>query len=92
MATVSTMERRSLLDLSASVRSWLSAALMLVGVGLFVFYFFSLDFSAEGGEGTIWGPGWHVRAGYESRSRAGLAAGAVLMVGGLLMRKAAATK
>ncbi|SPF52104.1 exported hypothetical protein [Candidatus Sulfopaludibacter sp. SbA4] len=71
--------------------------LVLVGVGLFVFYAFSLSFSASDGSvelGQGWyiagaAPHWHVEAGYELRARVGLAVGAVLVVAGLFVRKAA---
>jgi len=77
-------------------RKGIGATLVLVGVGLFVFYFFSLGFLASDGSvalGQGWyiasaAPHWRAEAGYELRARAGLAGGAVLVVAGLFVGKA----
>jgi len=65
------------------VRNGITAALILAGVGLFSFYLFSVSFSAQQGDPV----GWHAEAGYEVRARIGIAAGAVLVAAGWLVRK-----
>jgi hypothetical protein len=72
-------------------RSIVGSTLVLVGVALFVFYFFG--FSVSSSDGTPLGQGWrlvgwHGEAGYDVHARLGLAVGAILVVAGVFLRKA----
>lgn len=72
------------------MRSVVGPVLILVGVGLFVFYFFSLTFSASGPARLLADTsGWQAEAGYDYHARVGLAVGAMLVVGGIFLRKPA---
>lgn len=74
------------------VRTTASAAALLAGTALFVFYLFSFSVSGgtPSGDQILMGyGGWHFRGGYSTEARIGLAAGAALMVGGWLLRKGA---
>lgn len=73
-------------------RSAVGSALVLVGVALFVFCFFGFSFSSSDGVplGQGWRlVGWRGEAGYSVHARVGLAVGAVLVGGGLFVRKGA---